>query len=87
MLLAARRREIGDDGPLVRVEVDEQPALVRVGSIARERPTVAGPVAAWRLDLDHVGADIGQQLRGVGGRHARPALDHPGRRTIMPARL
>ena len=86
VFLTARSREIGDGGPLVRVEVDEQPALVPVGSIARERPPVAGPVAVWRLDFDHVGTDIGQQLRGVGGRHARPALHHPGLRTTVPAR-
>jgi hypothetical protein len=34
-------------------------------------------VTGGRLDLDHVGAEISEQQRGVRSRHDRGEIDHP----------
>src|SRR6476646_9073736 len=36
-----------------------------------------------RLDLDHVGAEIGEQLARVGGRNQLAALEHPQPRQCL----
>ena len=59
-----------------------QAAALTVREVARERAAAADVVALGRLDLDHVGAEIGEQLAGVGGGDAAAVLDdaHPFQR-------
>ncbi len=66
------------DAALVRVEEEEQAALLRVGLVVRERSPAAGGVAASRrLDLDDVRTVVREELRAVGRRHHLPQLDDP----------
>ena len=61
-----RRGDVKNDGPLVRIEVGEQCAAFAPGAIVengRHRPS--GAAAPRRLDLDHLGTEIGQQLPAV----------------------
>src|SRR5690606_4820146 len=61
------RLQIQSDALLVRVQEQEQPAFLRVGSIARERPVAACIVAsAGGLYLDHTCTHVGEQLSTVG---------------------
>jgi hypothetical protein len=46
--------------------VEEVEAALLVGHVARERRHAAGGVAFGALDLDHIGAKIGQHLGAVG---------------------
>ncbi len=59
--------------------VDDDAALARV-AVEKERRIIvacaARLVARWRLDLDHVGAQIGEQLAAVGPGGAVRHLDH-----------
>ena len=68
----------------VRLHVERDASFVAVhhgegGRFAvRERPTFADAVAVGQaLDLDHVGAHVGQQLTAGGRRHYVAHLDHP----------
>ena len=69
--LALGLRDIQRDRALVAVHADEIGALLRARHVGRGE--AAGVVAgAGALDLDHVGAEIGQHLRaGRPGQHAR----------------
>ena len=62
------RREVEHDAALAPVAVEEHRAHARVDA----RSEIAGEVAGRRLDLDHVGAEVGEQQRAV-----RPG-DHRG---------
>jgi len=64
------------EAALVRVQVQEEPALLGVRDAAPERPAQSRAIAARRLDLHHVGAEISDQLGGVRGRHTLAHLDH-----------
>ena len=55
---AIRRLDIEGDAPLVGVEGEPVEALLRVRLVMVERAPVATRVAARRLDLDHVGAEV-----------------------------
>ena len=61
---------------LVAVEEAEGGASLRVRLVGRERPRPAAGVAVWLLDLDDVGAEVGEELPGERDRHTRPDLDH-----------
>ena len=61
--------------PLVGVEREEHATCVGV-RVRGERPTSAGLVPMGRLDLDHVGAQIGQQTTGEGSRRQVAQLEH-----------
>ncbi len=89
--LAAGRRlddDVGGDGqrgdvdplqvhrPLAGGEVGEARAALRIGDTADERPATAQRVAAARLDLDHVGAEVGQQPAGVRRSEVVAQLQH-----------
>ena len=63
-LLARAAREIDDDAALVTVEACEI-LVVRTKGAGTDR---ARDVALARLDLDHVGAKIGQQQAAIGPR-------------------
>ena len=67
--------EVEGDGALVRIEIEKESAAVRIRDTAREGAAPPRAVAGERLDLDHVGAEIRQELRAVGGGHAIAALD------------
>ena len=65
--LAAIACVIERDAPLVGVEVEEEPACFAIRLAAWKRPTRSRGIARGRLDLDHVGAEVGHELRAVGG--------------------
>ncbi len=54
--------EVEGDGALVAVD----PEVVRRDAVAHGRLPRPGVVAGGRLDLDHLGAEVGEQHRGVG---------------------
>src|SRR5437870_419574 len=65
------------------LEIEHDRALVAVGvekdvphAGMAERPGVAHHVAAGRLDLDHVGAEVGEDLRRVRAHHHRGEVEH-----------
>src|SRR6185295_4922942 len=68
--------EVEDDAALVGVQVQEEPAALGIGGAARKRSAPPCPVAAGRLELDYVRAEIGAELRRVRGRDAVAALEH-----------
>ena len=77
--------QVEDDPSLARVAVEEQRRAFRVEGLRRVaagRP--AGPVTGRRLDLDHVGAEVGQQLAAVRAGDALGQFDHPeaGERSV-----
>ena len=83
------------DRQIVRVgEVEHDRALVAVdGQVvgadiaAGRRHPVPGVVAGRALDLDHVGAEVGQQHRAVRpGEHAGEVGDHDAATAVRPAR-
>src|SRR5277367_5461198 len=53
--------EVERDGPLVEIVEPEEEAAVAMRDVICERANLARVVAAGRLDLDYVGAHIGQQ--------------------------
>ena len=63
--------EIDDDGALVAVVVQECDPQV----VSSTRPDRAEHVSARRLDLDHVRAQVSQQLRRVGTECDRREID------------
>ena len=64
----ARGDEAGHDvAPFGRLQVDGEVALAAVAGLEQVGHR-AHLVADERLDLDHVGAEIAQQLGAVGGR-------------------
>jgi hypothetical protein len=70
--------QVEGDALLVRVQIEEQPARLRVALHAGwERATLAGEVAPGWLDLDDLRPEVGHQLGRIrGGDHAA-VLDHP----------
>ena len=65
-----RGRQVGHDRALVRVEVEEQRALLGVVAAL-----AAGVAARW-LDLDHLGPEVGEKLAGERASHAGGQLHH-----------
>src|SRR5581483_6982677 len=65
-----------DDGALRLVQEAEQRAVAVAEIRARRRPP-SQRVAAGRLDLHHVRAGVGEQLRRVRARDPRGEVDHP----------
>ena len=57
--------EVERDGALVGVEVPEAQRGLTAGVVGMEGRESTRGVAARRLDLDHVGAEVGEQLAGV----------------------
>ena len=57
--------EVEGDGALVGVEVPEAQGGLAAGVAGVEGRESARGVAAGRFDLDHVGAEVGEQLAGV----------------------
>ena len=55
--------EVEHDAALRAVDAGEVAAVVMLGVALRERAAVAGEVALRRFDLDHVGAEVGEQHR------------------------
>ncbi len=64
--------EVKHDRALVAVQRVEVAALA-----VCERLVVAPRIAAGRLDLDHVGAEVGEQHAGKRPRHVLGVLEHP----------
>lgn len=63
---------------LVGVQEREQAASLGVRLVAGERTPVPGPVAGpGALDLDHVGAEVGEELGAVGSGDEVPELNDP----------
>ena len=56
--------DVEGDAALARVEVRPVQRAVRVRAVARERPDAPRGRTGGRLDADHVGAGVGQQLPG-----------------------
>ena len=59
---------------LVRIQKQMQPAQLALRRIAGERPAPPHRIAARRLHLDHVRAQIRQQLPRIGRRNPAPVL-------------
>jgi hypothetical protein len=57
--------EVEGYAPLVGAEVEEIEALLGVNLVVVEGADGARGMAAGRLDRDHVGAEVGEQLRAV----------------------
>ena len=64
--------QVEHDSPFARIAVEEERRAFRVGAV---RP--AGGVARGRLDLDHVGAEVGKQLAAVRAGDALGEFDDP----------
>src|SRR5881628_2799366 len=62
-----RRAEIENEAPLVRIRINEGEAALRMLDISGKRRQQPVRVAARRLDLDHVGAQVGELPRRIGG--------------------
>jgi len=76
--LSARGGDVEGNAALVGVEVEEEPTLVGMCDIPDEWAARAGPISASRwLDLDHVGAEIREELRPVRCAHEAPELENP----------
>ena len=83
--------QVERDATLVRIPIQERQRPVGRRCVAGERGTQASRIAGWRLDLEHVGAEVGQHPAGeraadVGqlhhanvGQRARASLGHPTR--------
>jgi hypothetical protein len=65
-------REIEHHAALVPVAVE----IHRAHPGMHLRPEMTRDVTGRRLDLDHVGAEISEQQRGVRSRHDRGEIDH-----------
>jgi hypothetical protein len=66
-LLATRvLAEIEDDAALVGVVEPEEQAAVGIGVLLKKGADPARRIAAGWLDLDHVGAQVGEQLAAIG---------------------
>src|SRR5437763_1458088 len=75
-------------GTLIRLKVDHHDALAAVDALEvtavpaghgarRGRPGEPGHVPLRRLDLDHVGAEVGEQHRGVRAGERVGEVDDP----------
>ena len=69
---AVRRLEIEDDALLAAIEIAKEHGRRAVG-----RTDVASGIAARRLDLDDLGAVIGQGHRQIRSRQEPAEIDHP----------
>ena len=67
--------EVEGDAALVAVEVDELGRCLGIRRVVLEGAEGAGRLAFRRLDLDHVGAKIGEYLPGEGRGDVAPVLD------------
>jgi hypothetical protein len=75
-LAALGALEVGDDAAFVRIEVDEQAALLGVGLTLRKGSAPARYVAPGRLDLDDIRAEVGEHLGSESRRHALAAFNN-----------
>src|SRR5215469_4363518 len=71
-LLGALKLEIQRDRPFLRVEHQEGVARA-AGRKIRSTENITGP---WRLDLDHVGAEIGELHGAIWGGINLAEIDH-----------
>jgi len=67
--------QVQGDPLLAGVEIQEQAAAFGVGLIVEERGQVPRRVTFRRLDLYHLGAEVGQQLGAVGAGYQLAQLD------------
>ena len=67
--------EVEPRAALAAVEVDEEAALLGSGLVVGEGAVQAQLIALGRLDLDHLGAEVAQQLAAVGELLALADLD------------
>ena len=72
-LVASVGLQVQDDAPLAAVDRVEEDALP-IHQRRRQAHVVAG---AWLLDLDDVGAQVGQQLGAVGARQKPRQVQDP----------
>ncbi len=64
------------DAPLAGIEEKEQPAVFGIDNVVAERPAPPRHVAGGRLDLDYVGAEVGEYPRRKSRRHSLAAFDY-----------
>ena len=74
-LAALVRLDVEAEAELVGVEVHEREAALAVLEVARVGRDRAGRVTLGVLDLDHLGAEVGEQLAGVGRGEEAAVLD------------
>jgi hypothetical protein len=71
-----RGLQVQGDGPLARVQIEEERAAFAIRNVVRERAAIARRITlVWSLQLDDVGAEVGEQLRAEGGGHHPAELD------------
>ena len=71
-----RRRRVGHTA-FVGVEPGEEAAFVPPAAHVHQRRNLPARIAARRFQLDHLGAEIGEQLAAIGKRVAAADLGHP----------
>src|SRR6185295_10979675 len=69
--------EIQGDAALVGVQVEERAARLGIRLAFRKRTAASQRISLGRLDLDDVGAEIGENLSPERGRYALAVLDDP----------
>src|SRR5437764_11141123 len=67
------------------LQVDGDAALVAVLGIELNRYIAAARIAARRLDLDHLGAEVGEDRGGERPGHEHREIHHPDARQGSPA--
>ena len=68
--------EIEDDAVLVGVEEQEHAGAIEPGHVAEERGQGPSGVAAGPLDLDHLGAGVGEDARAERARRVLRQVDY-----------
>ena len=69
--------EVQAQPAFVGVERQKRPAFFRIDTVVGEGPPLTGGIAARLLDLDDLGAQITDQLAGIGCGHHLAQLQHP----------
>ena len=73
--LPSRMGQVERDATLVRVQVEEEAARIGMRRVPWKGAAASRQVAAASLDLHDIGAEVGEQLGGIGGTHQVPDLE------------
>src|SRR5262249_24274245 len=68
--------EVERTSALVSIQIQKEPALLRINNPPRKWPSLAGAITAGFFHFDHVGANISHQLRRISRRHHVPEFQH-----------
>ncbi len=73
---AVGRGKVQRDAALAGIEEKEHPAVFGIDNVVAERSAPPRHVAGGRLDLDYVGAEVGQYPRRKSRRYSLAAFDY-----------